>query len=74
VDSIGPGGGAIATGAVDIIAPVEEMPAHLLRLEDIATDLARHDAGSGSLDAMRLTICDIFCVEASCSLTTIETP
>ena len=31
--------GAIATGAVDIIAPVEEMPGHLLRLQGSATDL-----------------------------------
>jgi two-component system CheB/CheR fusion protein len=51
--------GAIATGAVDIIAPVEEMPGHLLRLQGIATDPPRYDEGSGSIDAMRLEICDI---------------
>lgn len=50
---------AIATGAVDIIAPVEEMPGHLLRLQGSATDLTRYDERSGSLDAMRLEICDI---------------
>jgi two-component system CheB/CheR fusion protein len=51
--------GAIATGAVDIIAAVEEMPGHLLRLNGIATSFPRHDEGSGSLGAMRLEICDI---------------
>ena len=33
--------GAIATGAVDIVAPVEEMPGHLLRLKGIASELPR---------------------------------
>jgi two-component system, chemotaxis family, CheB/CheR fusion protein len=49
--------GAIATGAVDIIAPVEDMPGHLLRLQGIATEPTQFD--EGSLDAMRLEICDI---------------
>ncbi len=51
--------GAIATGAVDIVAPVEEMPGHLLRLRGIATELSQYDEGSDSLDAMRLETCDI---------------
>jgi two-component system CheB/CheR fusion protein len=51
--------GAIATGAVDIIAPVEEMPGHLLRLKGMAMELPRDDEGASSLEAMRLEICDI---------------
>jgi len=51
--------GAIATGAVDIIASVEDMPGHLLRLQGVATALTPYDEGSGSLDAMRLEICNI---------------
>jgi two-component system CheB/CheR fusion protein len=49
--------GAIATGAVDIIAPVEDMPAHLLRLKDLAGRSSQ--AGPSTQDAQRLQICDI---------------
>ena len=51
--------GAIATGAVDIIAPVEEMPGHLLRLKGMAMEPPERDESASSVDAMRLAICDI---------------
>ena len=51
--------GAIATGAVDIIAAVEEMPGHLLRLKGMAMEPVGRDESASSVDAMRLAICDI---------------
>ena len=51
--------GAIATGAVDIVAPVEEIPEYLLRLKRTPTALPTADDGAVTLDAMRLEICDI---------------
>jgi two-component system CheB/CheR fusion protein len=52
--------GAIATGIVDLIAPVEAIPAHLLRLKSLR--VARIDPGSApseQTDAARLAICAI---------------
>jgi two-component system CheB/CheR fusion protein len=51
--------GAVATGAVDIIAPVEDMPEHLLRLKDKPPDSIASDQDAGTLDAERLEICEI---------------
>jgi two-component system, chemotaxis family, CheB/CheR fusion protein len=54
-------GGAIATGVVDLVAPVEAIPAHLLRLRGMR--LAENDPSEASLDeqtnAARLAICTI---------------
>jgi len=52
--------GAIATGVVDLVAPVEAMPAHLLRLKNLA--LPELDSGETSAEAgrdARLAICAI---------------
>ncbi len=51
--------GAIATGAVDIIAPVEEIPAHLTRLRNGPLDLREGLEALPSADALRLEICGI---------------
>ena len=43
--------GAIATGAVDLIVPVEEIPSHLLRLKNARTELPQEgDAASEFFD------------------------
>jgi two-component system, chemotaxis family, CheB/CheR fusion protein len=51
--------GAIATGVVDIIAPVEEIPAHLLRLKNASLDLREAYEAVPSSDALRLEVCSI---------------
>jgi two-component system CheB/CheR fusion protein len=51
--------GAIATGAVDIIALVEEMAGHLLRLRHSTVDLSESDDPAGKIDGARLEICAI---------------
>ena len=51
--------GAIATGAVDIISPVEDMPGHLLRMKGARARLPTHDAPESSADHARLEICKI---------------
>ena len=50
--------GAIATEAVDIIAPVEEIPAELLRLTRAPIALTTEE-GAAAVDAMRLDVCSI---------------
>jgi two-component system CheB/CheR fusion protein len=50
--------GAIATGAVDIISPVEEMPAHLLRMQGHALDL-KESAQFERSEIARRAICTI---------------
>ena len=56
--------GAIATGAVDLVAAVEDIPGHLLRLKDRpAVSVGTHE-DAGSLDALRLEICDILRTQA----------
>ena len=50
--------GAIATGAVDIVAPVEQIPGHLLRLRSTPIELPLEDEAA-SVDANRLKICSI---------------
>ena len=51
--------GAIATGVVDIIAPVEEIPGHLMRLKNAPLDLREAYEAVPSADALRLEICSI---------------
>ena len=50
--------GAIATGAVDIVAPVEKMPEYLARLKRAPPALTTAE-GAAAFDAMRLEICGI---------------
>ena len=49
---------AIATGIVDIVAPVGEMPAHLLRISGL-THTAPDLSAAELTDALRLEICDL---------------
>jgi two-component system, chemotaxis family, CheB/CheR fusion protein len=51
--------GAIATGVVDIIAPVEQIPAHLMRLRNAPLDLREEYEAVPSADALRLELCAI---------------
>ena len=52
--------GAIAAGVVDLIAPVEAIPGHLLRLKDLQPgDADLIEAPPARTDAARLTICAI---------------
>ena len=51
--------GAIATGSVDLVAPIEEIPGHLLRIKG---DGANHEVNvdaAKNIDAVRLKICAI---------------
>ena len=50
---------AIATGAVDIVAPVEQIPAQLIRFKQARVDLPKDGAGDGGVEAVRLEICSI---------------
>ncbi len=51
--------GAIATGAVDLIAPVEEIPAHLMRMKRGNTVSLESVEDSSQTEAARLEICGI---------------
>ena len=51
--------GAIATGVVDIIAPVEEIPAHLMRLNNAPQDLREAYDAAPPADVQKLEICSI---------------
>ncbi len=51
--------GAIATGAVDLIVPVHEMPGHLLRVKGRNADSAQADGDADQTEELRLQICDI---------------
>jgi two-component system, chemotaxis family, CheB/CheR fusion protein len=51
--------GAIATGAVDIVAPVEEIPGHLLRLKNAPLEVSKGEDAAGAIDAARLAICTL---------------
>ena len=51
--------GAIATGAVDLVVPVEKMPGHLLRLQSQGTATADAKKNGNQPEAARLEICDI---------------
>jgi two-component system, chemotaxis family, CheB/CheR fusion protein len=52
--------GAIASGVVDLVAPVEAIPAHLMRLRSThSMETNLNEASSGQPDAARLAICAI---------------
>jgi two-component system CheB/CheR fusion protein len=51
--------GAIATGAVDLISPVEEIPSHLLRFKKGRVRIPQDQEGVSAADAARLTICTL---------------
>ncbi len=52
--------GAIATGAVDLVAPIEDIPGHLLRIKGSSpTVFATTDDSALAVDAARLQICAI---------------
>jgi two-component system CheB/CheR fusion protein len=51
--------GAIATGAVDIVSPVEDMPGHLMRMKGAHIELRLTDDAVGKANAARLEICSI---------------
>lgn len=51
--------GAIATGAVDLIVPVEEMPQHLLRIRRSKETSIKHPDDPSAVDTARLQICSI---------------
>ena len=49
---------AIATGAVDLVVPVDQMPERLMALRETADDMAATDAQEAT-DTERLRICDL---------------
>lgn len=52
--------GAIATGSVDLVAPIEDIPGHLLRIKGSPpTVFDSTDDSALAVDAARLKICDI---------------
>jgi two-component system CheB/CheR fusion protein len=51
--------GAIATGAVDIVSPVEEMPGHLMRLKGALVNSQLSVDPAGKINTARLEICSI---------------
>jgi two-component system CheB/CheR fusion protein len=51
--------GAIATGAVDLVVPVEAMPDHLMRLQTNGAATADDKKDGNQLEATRLEICTI---------------
>jgi two-component system, chemotaxis family, CheB/CheR fusion protein len=55
--------GAIATGAVDLVVPVQAMPGHLLRLLTNGTANQEQKTDGKPLEATRLEICGILLAE-----------
>ena len=56
--------GAIATGSVDLIAPIEDIPGHLLRIKGIAAPVSDStDDSKPAVDTARLRICEILRAE-----------
>jgi two-component system CheB/CheR fusion protein len=51
--------GAIATGSVDLVAPIEDIPGHLLRIKDNGARSALEADAASNRDAARLKICTI---------------
>ena len=51
--------GAIATGAVDLVAPVQEMPGHLMRMRSNAAKESPTSSDANTIDALRLEICTL---------------
>ena len=50
---------AIATGAVDLIVPVEKIPGHLLRSKNAPVVIPRDRDAAGAIETDRLTICGL---------------
>ncbi len=55
--------GAIATGAVDLISPVEKIPGHLLRLKNVHIEVPQAADAASAIDTARLTICTLELVD-----------
>ena len=55
--------GAVATGAVDLIAPVEEMPNHLLRLFGANSGVNVAPSNENEVERLRLEICSLLRVQ-----------
>ena len=51
--------GAIATGAVDLILPVQDIPRHLLRLKNTSIELPVDGDAYSAIETDRLTICGL---------------
>lgn len=51
--------GAIATGSVDLVAPVEDIPAHLVRIKGRGTGRDTRKEASDDADAVRRKLCAI---------------
>ena len=51
--------GAIATGAVDLVVPVQEMPGHLMRLRRAELEAPASAADAAAVEALRLRICAV---------------
>ena len=50
---------AIATGVVDLIAPIEEIPGHLIRMKAGTGGLLSAEGSAGEADAAKREICEI---------------
>ena len=51
--------GAIATGAVDLVAPVEEIPGHLIRLTNTHVEIPHTGSAEAMVEKARLAICTL---------------
>jgi two-component system, chemotaxis family, CheB/CheR fusion protein len=51
--------GAIATGAIDLVVPAQEMAAQLMRLKSVAVDVGRDRDEGSDVESARLAICAI---------------
>jgi len=50
---------AIATGSVDLIAPIEDIPGHLIRIKGQYADRDADEGSADGIDTVRLEICAI---------------
>ena len=50
---------AIATGAVDLIVPVEDMPRHVMSIRSVREEPVEAEASASEVGAARLRICEI---------------
>ena len=51
--------GAIATGSVDLIAPIEDIPGHLVRIKGADATAMRDEESIDKVDAARIKICAV---------------
>ena len=51
--------GAIATGAVDLVAPVQAIPHHLMRLRKVELEAPAHGGSEEDTESLRLQICAV---------------